>query len=223
MYRLLPFSLVLALAACGGDEVSPTPQVAVVSEVAPEPSEGLAPASLIVEADYGDAMLAEGVPTASLVEASEPAESLDASSPQVSTFTLQRGETLAHFARWAETPVEDIADLSELPLDGQYPVGTEVKLALEADALEMFASLREEHKTRRVERYLASRGGTVGDALYRVRTGDSAWGIAAAEGGLPVWLIEAYNPSVDLERLRPGDELALPVLADVVVDAEDLD
>ena len=72
----------------------------------------------------------------------------------------------------------------------------------------------------RVDGYLASRGGSVGTETYRVKTGDSAWGIARNQGGIPVWLLGDLNPSVNLERLRPGMELELPVLADVVVDAE---
>src|SRR5687768_10564390 len=42
-------------------------------------------------------------------------------------YTLRRGETLAHFARWAELPVEVVAESSGLPLDGVYPVGTVVR------------------------------------------------------------------------------------------------
>lgn len=212
MHRLLPISLALILAACGTTD--PQPDLAQIEPAITVESPEL------VEADYGDAMLLEGVATS--VEP-EPEVSLDASSPMVATFSLERGETLAHFARWSEVPVEEIAELSDLSLDGQYPVGTQVQLALEGDALEMFTSLREEHATRRVERYLASRGGSVSDEVYRVRTGDSAWGIASKRGGLPVWLVGSYNPEIDLENLRPGDELTLPVLADVVVDAEDLD
>jgi LysM repeat protein len=71
----------------------------------------------------------------------------------------------------------------------------------------------------RVEGYLASRGGSVGTDFVKVRTGDSAWKIAQDNQGIPVWVLEAYNPSVDLDALRPGQELMVPVLADVVVDA----
>jgi hypothetical protein len=53
-----------------------------------------------------------------------------------------------------------------------------------------------------------------------VRTGESAWSIAREQQGIPVWLLESYNPQVDLESLRPGDTLRVPIIADVVVDAE---
>ena len=55
-----------------------------------------------------------------------------------------------------------------------------------------------------------------------VRTGDSATSIAREQMGIPLWLLQTYNPDADLDRLRPGQELMVPVLADIVVDAEDL-
>jgi hypothetical protein len=136
-------------------------------------------------------------------------------------FTLRRGESLAHFARWSELPVEEIAAASGLPLDGAYAVGTEVFVPLTGEALARVETRREAHATQRVEGYLASRGGSVGSEFVPVRTGDTAWDIAQRQQGIPVWLLEAYNPSVDLDRLRPGQELMVPVLGDVVVDAGD--
>ncbi len=135
-------------------------------------------------------------------------------------FELRRGETLAHFARWSELPVEDVALWSGLDLDGAYAVGTQVFLPVTGGALSQVELSRADHREVRVDGYLSLRGGSVGNDFYQVRTGDTAWGIAKNNQDIPVWLLEAYNPSVDLERLRPGDELMLPVLADVVADAE---
>ena len=33
-----------------------------------------------------------------------------------------------------------------------------------------------------------------------------------------MWLLETYNPSANLDRLRPGEELMVPIIADIVVD-----
>lgn len=179
----------------------------------------------VVEAEYGDSMLVESVAVASSQADGEDASLLedapDLPEVEVASFTLRRGETLAHFARWSELPVEEIAEISDLALDGHYPVGTVVDLPLSGEQLASFVARRDAHQTERVSAYLASRGGSVEEEVYSVRTGDSAWGIARQAGGVPVWLLESYNPDVDLERLKPGDKLTIPVLADVVVDAED--
>lgn len=133
------------------------------------------------------------------------------------TYELRRGESLAHFARWAGLPVEVIADTSDLALfNDQLPVGTVIRVPLDPEARGLFESRRDAHHVRRAEGWLASRGGSVGDQFYRVRTGDMAWTIARDHGDLPVWLLETYNPAVDLDRLRPGQELMLPIVADFV-------
>lgn len=138
-------------------------------------------------------------------------------------FTLRNGESLAHFARWAGLPVEDLAELSNLELDGSYAVGTEVLIPSDIVDIETFASLRQEYWTQRVDRYVESRGGELATETYKVRTGDSAWTIARDGQGIPMWILEAYNPGVDLGGLRPGQKLSVPVLADIVVDAETAD
>ncbi|MCB9676868.1 MAG: LysM peptidoglycan-binding domain-containing protein [Alphaproteobacteria bacterium] len=132
-------------------------------------------------------------------------------------YSLRRGETLAHFARWSEIPVEEIADTSELELDGMYAVGTEIALAIDPEVRALVEARRDAHHRTRAESYLASRGST-GTEFYKVKTGDSAWTIARDRHGMPVWLLESLNPSANLERLRPGEQLLVPVFADIVVD-----
>ena len=139
--------------------------------------------------------------------------------PPTVTFSLRRGETLAHFARWSGLPVELIADRSALGLTGVYPVGTEVRLPLDPEARAHVELARTEHHVARADGYLDSRGGVAGTDFYTVRTGDTAWSISRNELGIPVWLLETYNPSVDLERLTPGTRLMVPALADTVADA----
>jgi LysM repeat protein len=139
------------------------------------------------------------------------------------TYELRRGETLHHFARWSELPVEVIADASGLSLEqDQLPVGTVVRLPLDEDRLGQVEMAREAHRIRRAEGWLKTRGGEVGTEFHRVRTGETAWSIAHDHGQMPVWVIETYNPMVDLEALRPGQQLMLPLLADGVDPHQDI-
>lgn len=136
------------------------------------------------------------------------------------TYTLRRGESLAHFARWAELPVETIADASERGLDEALPVGTIIRVPADVDMRSRIEFRRDAHHERRVEGYLASRGGSLNTTFHVVRTGDSAWSIAKENGRLPVWVVEAFNPSLDLEALLPGQSVMLPVTADMEPAAE---
>jgi len=133
-------------------------------------------------------------------------------------YELRRGETLAHFARWAELPIEAVAGASNIPLDGRsLTVGTAVVVPV--DNLEhrsLVERSRDAHHRRRAQGYLESRGGSMRSEPYIVRSGETAWSIARDHGNLPVWLVESFNPSVNVDQLRPGHRLLLPVLATTV-------
>jgi hypothetical protein len=138
--------------------------------------------------------------------------------PTLQSYELRRGETLEHFARWSGLPAQSIADASALSLEqDQLPAGTIVRLPLDADGVVRLAAAREEHHTRRAQQWVRSRGGEVGTAFHRVRSGQTARDIVQQYGELPMWVIETYNPEVDLQGLRPGQQLLLPLLADAVV------
>lgn len=227
-------ALGLALVACGGGDAadvsgSSTDLDEELSSLDADTAEVLATSEAILDEDRsGDGVDLPGVdevPPASSIIASideEEAEA-EAHAPTGPTarFTLRRGETLAHYARWSGLAVEDIAHASDLDLDGIYPVGTEVVVPVGGSELSALTAARDAHHTARAEAYLASRGGSRGSTFIAVRTGDTAWSIAKDNEDIPVWLLETYNPAVDLERLRPGQELMVPMLSDgTVAEAE---
>jgi hypothetical protein len=215
--------LLAGLAACGTPEDTPDPLVFEEIEVTRSAVDTDLPveAATEFEAETSDVVASLETPDPSVEEAPVDAGPVEPAIP-LTTYALRRGETLAHFARWAELPVEDIAETSELPLDGAYAVGTEIALSLTPELRAQVETRRDAHHRTRAERYLASRGATETE-FYSVKTGDSAWTIANDRHGMPVWLLESLNPSADLERLRPGDALLVPVFTDIVAEAPSTD
>jgi len=142
--------------------------------------------------------------------------------PVSGRYALRRGETLAHFARWAELPLEAVAASSDIPLDGRtLTVGTEVVVPLgSAEHGAEVERARDVHHQLRADGYLASRGGSLRSEEHTVRSGETAWSIARDHGNLPVWLVESMNPSVNVDDLRPGHRLVLPVIAMTIATAE---
>jgi LysM repeat protein len=199
-----PIIALFLLAAVGCGDPSPSVGAPVVVHVAPAPL----PA---VDTDLDVVSVLETPMEAPPVVADLP------EGPDPTLYTLRRGETLAHFARWSGQPVEEVARTSSLELDGLYAVGTEVALVLTPEERSQVESRRDAHHQTRANSYLDARGAS-GTAFYRVRTGDSAWSVAQQHQSMPVWLLESLNPSADLERLRPGQELLVPVFADTVVE-----
>ena len=167
----------------------------------------------------------EPEPIEEMVVFDEPTEEATVEEPPPLTvsYTLRYGETLHHYARWAGLPIETIAEASSLDLSGSYSAGTTVvvPIAEEGDDAPI-TKARDAHHQKMAEGYLASRGGAVDVEFVTVRTGDSATSIARDQQGIPLWLLQTYNPTANLDRIRPGQELLVPVLADIVVDADQL-
>ncbi len=215
----------LALVGCQ-TEGSPVEDTEVVRALSRAAVEELTPEEVlpeeVLEFTGGEAMdLTESVPAAEPPLAMPVVEAVpEERDVEVAAFELRRGETLAHFARWSDVPVEEIASTSQLDLGGIYPVGTEILIPADSEQASRIEERRRGHHDRRVESYLGTRGGALGDEVYAVRTGDSAWKIARVEYDVPVWVLESYNPGVNLDRLTPGMELTMPIIADTVVDAE---
>lgn len=206
-------ALGLALLACDS-AFSPAPIEVAAAELDPGPAVTLSvptPEELaIAEAELSPVPEAAPTPEATIAPA-----------PPAARFSLKHGETLHHFAKWSGIPVEDLADASDLDLDGVHRVGDQVVVpGLGDEETARIEALRSAHHARRAEGYLASRGGAVGVEIVKVRTGDSATSIAKEQMGIPVWLLQVYNPEANLERIVPGQELLVPVVADVVVDAD---
>jgi len=123
----LPFAGLLAVLVACADSSPP------VSEVASNPVY----TDPVVDPWQDDDVGTDAVSVAPevAVVGAPPVDELDVDSADSSEalppgrwFALRRGETLAHFARWSELPVEDIATWSGLELHGSYSVGTEVFL-----------------------------------------------------------------------------------------------
>ena len=51
---------------------------------------------------------------------------------------------------------------------------------------------------------------------HRVKTGETAWGLSSSEFEVPLWVLAYYNPDVNLERLRIGQELHYPLVQSTV-------
>ena len=51
--------------------------------------------------------------------------------------------------------------------------------------------------------------------MYIARRGDSAWSVTQRYTRLPVWLLQQYNPDLDLSDLRAGTQIVVPRIEEV--------
>lgn len=157
----------------------------------------------------------EGESLERLAEILEPQEQL-VDSGLSGSFEMQvrPNENLVLIAQWAEIPVDLLLDANP-ELDAReplYPGQTLVVPVSDSVPLEQGRAIWIQE---RVDRFLASHGGVAGVEEVRVRSGDTAWGLAE-DVGIPLWVLTAYNPGLDLDGLRVGDRVRRPVLMDSV-------
>lgn len=199
--------LALALPACGGAvEGSPDP---IAWSTAPLVAEELPPSVPLP----GDALVLEPpvldpVPEAPMT----PVPSID--------IVVRHGETLVVLADQAACTAEDIAALNGFDVRHDLRAGERILVPVDRVDGDTLLARRDAGLALRLDRYLRGRGGLAGMSTHRVRTGETGWGIARDVAQVPMWVLAAYNPEVDLDHLRIGDSLQVPVPADLVADAE---
>ena len=93
--------------------------------------------------------------------------------------------------------------------------------SLDEAQVEIFRSARAVGTQDRLDAYLSSRGGLVDIDEHVVRTDESAWGIAQAQNGLPLWVLSSFNEDLDLDYIGIGQRLSVPVLGDTLASLEE--
>jgi LysM repeat protein len=129
---------------------------------------------------------------------------------------VRAGETLDQFARWSESSVEELADLNGIEIRDILVPGQALMLPIEGSELDALEVKRVADAEAKLARFIAKRGGLAGIAAHEVRAGDSAWAISKREAMVPLWVLSAFNTKVDMEALKPGDTIYLPVMGETL-------
>ena len=78
--------------------------------------------------------------------------------------------------------------------------------------IEVFEARRRAFHRELQEAFFARRHIT-GTTRHMIRNGDSLWELSEVRYNVPVWLLRQYNPDLDLDRIRPGNTLIVPLIA----------
>jgi membrane-bound lytic murein transglycosylase D len=118
-------------------------------------------------------------------------------------------ETIGHYADWLGLSASRIRSLNGLSARSTVPLGRRIKLDFSRVTREAFEEKRRlYHETLQAAFFAGHR--IVGTRVYVVRRGDSLWNIAQQNGALPTWLVLHYNPDVNFDGLRAGQEIVVP-------------
>lgn len=136
------------------------------------------------------------------------ADPSDYSVSEDDTIEIQPAETLGHIAEWLDVRASRLRTLNGTRYGS--PLQTHSRLQLEFTRVD-----RGEFERRRLEHHRAlqteffERFEITGTRSYVIRRGDSIWNLSRSTG-VPSWLIEQYNPDLDMSALATGSALTLP-------------
>jgi membrane-bound lytic murein transglycosylase D len=148
-------------------------------------------------------------------EAQQNADPTDYSVAKDDTIVVATAETLGHYADWLRVSAVKLRQINKLGYGKPVLVGHKVHLDFHRVAREEFEQKRREYHQTLQASYFASHR-IVGTEVYIARRGDSMWTITQKFAQLPVWLLQQYNPDLDFAELRPGTQIVMPRVEEVV-------
>ena len=181
---------------------------AVASERAPQEKESAQP----VSAAQAEAISPALGPAA---ESEQSADPTDYSVAKDDTIEVAAAETLGHYADWLSVSAQSLRKLNRMSHGRPVVIGHRLKLDFAKVAREDFETKRREYHQSLQAAYFAAHR-IVGSEVYIVRRGDSLWTVTQRFSQLPIWLLRQYNPDLDLADLRPGTQVVMPRVEDVV-------
>ncbi|RME27109.1 MAG: LysM domain-containing protein [Deltaproteobacteria bacterium] len=138
---------------------------------------------------------------------------------ETTTITVRPGESLHLLASLASVTPEELASLNGMEVTDPLVAGARIAVPVGPLGPDGLDEARRAAARERLDRYVAARGGEVGRTLRQVRTGETAWSIIHDDADIPMWVLAACNPDVDLDRLRAGDLLVIPLFGDRLAEA----
>ena len=136
--------------------------------------------------------------------------------PELVEVRVRHGESLYLLARWSGVAVEAIEEMNGIDLGHPLKGGQNLIIPMTREQSDRLAAARDLFANQRKDNYLARRGGLVEVQSYRLKTGDTVWKVARSHGRLPTWLIKAFNPGVNINRVRIGQRVFIPIVGDMV-------
>src|SRR5882724_6284726 len=134
------------------------------------------------------------------------ADPTDYSVSKDNTIRVAAAETLGHYADWLGVSAGRLRQVNKMGYAKPVLIGHKIKLEFGRVSREAFETKRREYHAELQVTYFAEHRIT-GTEVYIVRRGDALWTVTQRFGQLPIWLLQQYNPDVDLADLRPCTQI----------------
>lgn len=148
------------------------------------------------------------------MEASVSTDAVDYAVAKDDTITVAAAETLGHYADWLGVSAARLRQINQMKYGRPVLIGNRVKLDFSRTSQATFEQRRRDfHRSLQASYFAAHR--IIGTEVYVARRGDSLWTVTQRYTRLPVWLLQQYNPDVDLSEMRAGTQIVVPRVEEV--------
>jgi len=213
--------------SAGGRTAVETPAVVVASGAVPAEEaarESVEEAKAVAKAEV-PAQNAQPVSAAEAEEISpalgpssdnqQSADPTDYSVAKDNTIRVAAAETLGHYAEWLGVSAAKVRAMNKMKFAKPVLIGHRIKLEFGRVSREEFEQKRREYHAELQATYFAEHR-IIGTEVYIVRKGDALWNVTQRFDQLPIWLLQQYNPDVNLANLSPGTQIVMPRVENVV-------
>jgi membrane-bound lytic murein transglycosylase D len=145
----------------------------------------------------------------------QSADPTDYSVSKDNTIRVAAAETLGHYADWLRVSAGRLRQINKMSFAKPVLIGHKIKLEFGRVSREEFETKRREYHAELQATYFAEHR-IIGTEVYIVRRGDALWTVTQRFAQLPIWLLQQYNPDVDLADLHPGTQIVMPRVENVV-------
>jgi membrane-bound lytic murein transglycosylase D len=157
---------------------------------------------------------AQGPALGPAADTEQSADPFDYGVAQDGTIRVAAEETLGHYADWLGVTSARLREINHMKFRSPVRVGQRIHLDFSRVTREVFETLRHEYHRELQAAYFAGHR-IVGTEIRIARSGDSVWTLTQHRPQLPLWLLQQYNPDLDLTSLRAGTQIVMPRVEEV--------
>jgi len=125
--------------------------------------------------------------------------------------TIQPEESLALYAQWLDSTVKRLGALHNPGPPPAIEPGQKLLLVFDNLSIEQFENKRLDYLLEIEEDFFRAYT-IIGHKTYEVNSGDTFWELCYNKLDIPMWLLERYNSSLNLSKLKSSQELIVPIL-----------
>ncbi len=146
------------------------------------------------------------VPGGAVAQASDP---IDYGVAGDNSIRVAAAESLGLYAEWLGVPLSRLNAANTFKKGQTLALGRVVRLDFSKVSQSVFEGRRRAYHQNLQAAYFAGHR-IVGTVVHVARRGDSLWSVTQRYAQLPAWLLQQYNPDLDLTDLKAGTEVVVP-------------